>query len=897
MKNNRKIRKWVLQNKWVIGGFLLPFALECIIVGIAFFFLHMGVVASDCFEQYIPFFSVYYDKLKEGSSIFYSWNGSMGFDFWNVFCYYLVSPFNLLILLFPKSCIIYVVNFLILFKTALCGGTFSWYLQKKVIGGNDKKQGNWFISLFGLLFAFSGFLLGYAWNVMWLDSIVLFPLLMSAMDDLIQKKKGNCYCLILAATILVNYFMGYLICIYIFLSFFTYEWKGWKNFFESFVRIGVYSVLGVGISAIVLLPSFLGLTNTAISSESLPEVSLYGNFGTVLSTLGSFSLPIGISFDRERANLYIGEFALLLVFIYLTCNKIRRREKIQKLILIGILIFSCNFKPLNFVWHGFHEQSGIPNRFSFIIIFLMLEMAYEAWIRRIEISQKEMKIALSGYCISMIVIMILGIVAGEAWYLFILNIIIGLLYGRWFFRHRQTLLHIKRLQFFIITETIIMYIIAMFNCLGTIMSSYGEQIPDFDRLSEHIEESAYREKMDATTNLVELQWEELIQNLQLEEISVDFVEQVYELLTNIGHLSIMNEASVYGLHSMTLFNTFNNSNLSEFYKMTGGEGSSNYVGYFGENSFMDMLLGVKYYYNRDRIVNSFAYTLVDTTGNVDLYENQYALSLAYAIPYTLWREKTLLFSNPFQTMNQISKHVVGENVYSTRQFTLQEVNGCTIEKFTGTYGYFVEFVRGEAKITLSYKAKEEENLVLQLCNQEMYLAEIFVNEKSIVKGELHREIVDLGILQPEDEVKVILTFSKGYDKAGMYLYAAALKQDVMVDVYESLVDEQMNVTSFEEDCITGTIHILENETNDTTPVLITIPYKNGWNFYVDGESVEVDTENLWGGAFPILELTSGEHEIVCSYETPMFYIGLWVSIVSLILYVIQYATQRKMEKY
>ena len=515
----------------------------------------------------------------------------------------------------------------------------------------------------------------------------------------------------------------------------------------------------------------------------------------------------------------------------------------------------------------------------------MLEMAYEVWCKKEKIEEQEIKIGVGVYCIVMASIMVLTMISGDAWISFVIAIVIGLLFGKWFYKNRKTEHNMRKLIFVLIAETIVMYVIAMGNCLGTVMLHYGEQISDFEMLEEEFPDNAYREKMDATTNLVELQWEEFIQNLQMEDLSVEGLKYLYSFLTDSGHLSIMNEESVYGLHAMTLFNTFNNSNLSEFYKKIGGEGSSNYVGYFGENSFMDMLLGVKYYYNRSGKPNSFAYKFLKKVGDVSLYENQYALSLGYVIPESLWLEEKLLFQNPFQTMNQMSQNIVGEDVYSMRKFTLEEVNGCSIENFTGTYGYFTEFDRGKAQVLLSYEAKEEENLVIQLCNQEMYLAEIFVNGQSIVKGEIHRQVVDLGMLQENDTVKIVINFSKEYDKAGMYLYAGAFYQDVMCQVYEQLVEEQMNVTSFEEDCITGTIHILKSE--DKKPVLLTIPYKSGWNFYVDGELIEIQEDHLWGGVFPVLELASGEHEIVCSYVSPMFHLGLYISIISFGAYAIQ----------
>ena len=34
---------------------------------------------------------------------------------------------------------------------------------------------------------------------------------------------------------------------------------------------------------------------------------------------------------------------------------------------------------LNFIWHGFHDQYGIPNRFSFLFGFVLLYMLWEVF--------------------------------------------------------------------------------------------------------------------------------------------------------------------------------------------------------------------------------------------------------------------------------------------------------------------------------------------------------------------------------------------------------------------------------------------------------------------------------------------------------------------------------------
>lgn len=44
-------------------------------------------------------------------------------------------------------------------------------------------------------------------------------------------------------------------------------------------------------------------------------------------------------------------------------------------------MMSFNNILLNYIWHGFHDQYGIPNRFSFLFIFVLLTMGYEAVIK------------------------------------------------------------------------------------------------------------------------------------------------------------------------------------------------------------------------------------------------------------------------------------------------------------------------------------------------------------------------------------------------------------------------------------------------------------------------------------------------------------------------------------
>ena len=65
---------------------------------------------TDLYHQYAPFFSEFQYKLQHGGSLFYSWNIGLGVNFTAIYAYYLASPLNWFVLLFPKRFVINIVS-------------------------------------------------------------------------------------------------------------------------------------------------------------------------------------------------------------------------------------------------------------------------------------------------------------------------------------------------------------------------------------------------------------------------------------------------------------------------------------------------------------------------------------------------------------------------------------------------------------------------------------------------------------------------------------------------------------------------------------------------------------------------------------------------------------------
>ena len=122
-------------------------------------------------------------------------------------------------------------------------------------------------------------------------------------------------------------------------------------------------------AAIVLLPAYFGIMQTSSAKMDFPKELWYGTFGDLFSRHFLGTKPITMSVDDGKINLYCGILTLLLTLVYLFSKEIKRSVRIRRLLLLIFLLFSFNMPVLGYIWHGFHNQYGIPNRFAYVYIF------------------------------------------------------------------------------------------------------------------------------------------------------------------------------------------------------------------------------------------------------------------------------------------------------------------------------------------------------------------------------------------------------------------------------------------------------------------------------------------------------------------------------------------------
>lgn len=342
---------------------------------------YLGV---DGLQQYLPFFAELYKKLHSGESLFYSWNGGLGYDFWSVFSYYLMSPWNICILFFGEDNLNEAVTLLVVLKTGLAGVSMSTVLfYERYQNRKKEKNVEWTVlgvlaAAFGIMYALSNYVMGYHVNLMWMDAVIYLPWLSYMLKQLVTKKKYMGYTVLLALTICANYYIGIAVCVYAVLFYLT-MCIAYGNFKTSVLTFVGCSLLGGVLSGIVLVPAVFQILNTKAAS-TLSEAD-FGMLGDVISLLKQM-LPgtkaVITTADMSLANIYCGSLALLFGGMFFVLPRITKREKLGYGILLLILVCSFLFGVVNLVFHGMHSGYGFPNRHAFLYCYSLLWMGYQA---------------------------------------------------------------------------------------------------------------------------------------------------------------------------------------------------------------------------------------------------------------------------------------------------------------------------------------------------------------------------------------------------------------------------------------------------------------------------------------------------------------------------------------
>ncbi len=342
------------------------------------------VLVLDLNGQYVWFFEALRDFVYGDGDLLYTFSRALGGEFLGIYAYYLASPLSFLVCLFPKDRMLEALLVLFMLKASLCGVTFGYYMHKTL-----QKLNRISVLIFSSCYALCGYAVIMQDNTMWIDALIWLPLITLGIESVIKYGKFKLYTVSLAVALFSNYYIGWMLCIYCLIYFFLYYFAHAEDhrnnpfcekyhFIRSLLRMAFYSLIALGIAAIILLGAFYSLnfgktTFTNPSWEVALKFDLIEFLYKLLPSSYDTLRPKGIPF------VYSGVLTLLLIPAYFLSKRFSMRQKIFSGIFILVMILSFSVNVVDLVWHGFQNPNWLNHRYSFILSFYLCVLACRAF--------------------------------------------------------------------------------------------------------------------------------------------------------------------------------------------------------------------------------------------------------------------------------------------------------------------------------------------------------------------------------------------------------------------------------------------------------------------------------------------------------------------------------------
>lgn len=787
-----------------------------------------SALVIDGVHQYLGFYEELQTQLGKGLGWTFSGH-AMGYNFFSLFSYYLCSPFNLLVLLLMQF--LYVneaVTIAVLLKIGLTGVCMAWYVEKKY-------PGKLHIAVCaGCMYALSNYILGYYSNLMWLDCVMIVPLLVWSLEELVRNGRWKMYTAVLAYGILTNYYMGFMLCVFSVLYFLA-VWIGADHMkvIRSGIRFAGASFLAGGLAGIILLPAVSAVAGTPAAKQAgLPTgTDVYGSLWEQLNRMLLDSFPYATSGDQSSVNLYCGCAAIFFVVLFFLNREIRWRRKLAA---GGLLVFyfaGFHIPVLNLLLHGLHRPVGLPNRFAFLFIFLLIRAGAEGWAETEQMGRKAFAV---GTATAILFCAVIGVWTGN-------------------------------LKVLGSAGLILLY----FSLLAEVTGFYrvnGSEDPEKPKI--------------CGSDSLRKNWTVLLCLFLLAEIGLHgiasicntgsagrtrYVESGEELKqvmamksdrdsyrADIVNPILRNEELLFGLNGVSMFSSTNTAAMQTWMEKMGFETGANRFQYNGSTEVMDMLLGVKYVACRNNIGMDTPYARTYHGRHFDLYENVRALPAAYLVDDGI-RDFSLNGRNPFEVQNELLGSMGYGNVFQMQDVAAPEFQPKAIETAFeiplkgGEHGYL--WISGTEPSTVNVDGRMQQY------------------------DDWNNRLLDLGYSRQDRIVSVKVT--KHITKALL----GTVTQEKLDQIYRNLSQNTLQMQDR-----TGQIRA------DRDGVLF-FPcfYDRGIRILVDGRPADtLDLKGMLG-----VPVTAGTHRVVFAYEVPGLKTGAACSAVCLAVLLILPGKRRK----
>lgn len=556
-------------------------------------------LTEDLKYQYIDFFTWFRHVLTGEANVFYSFAQGMGSNTWGLYSYYLASPFNLIILLFDEAHLTLAIYVIVALKLACMNTAMAWYLRRRFT-----LQRTWALAL-ALCYTWSTWTATNLRNPLWLDALILLPLMAWSCRQLLRTGRFIGLSLLVAADVITCWYMAYITllfcCLFVLFELAVMIYDDEVRPARSWiagraVRFTVAILLGLGLSAWTFVPTVLAMMGGGAKTA-------VGMFQTYPTALIRGFLPFAWNIDHAP-QFYTGLIPLVLAISMLFEKRIDKRLRALTLVFAGFLVVSSVLGPLMYVWCGFRQPNGFYCRIAFLLSFLEIWAAAFLLMRRAACRAEGSNTRTVSWT-----------EAGG--------------------RSACAAPIARKLAPF---GTLVLVLADLgFNahvCWNQLYINYPQDTHD-----------TYVN--DADTQVRELK-----------QLDADAFYRVDKTYNRAG--AAFNEGISHGFNQLSTYSSANNPQAVAFLNSLGysseGEFSSVYA---APNLVMDSLLGVRYIGTWSKPVASTETTLPHSNVTSPVYYNPHALSLGYPCANGTNSESTLQGDDPFERQNALFAELTG----------------------------------------------------------------------------------------------------------------------------------------------------------------------------------------------------------------------------------------------
>ena len=799
----------------------------------------------DNMQQVAPLYAHLWDWMHGKASLWFDWYTGFGTNVsMSISAFSMLSPFNLLLYLFPRTLILESISILTLVKMIFMAVAMYAYINKKYnsLSYNMKVA-------FSLMYTFCGYTVLYgSCFTPWMDIVALFPLLMLAYENMMQTGKKLFYIIMVAIIFIINYYLGAMSLVYIFLISGAYVLLMSKKekIKEHAWNLGIGTVAGLGLSCFVLVPVMMQLSGSQRGGSGQGIVSQY--IGWIKSAIISDGQMA--AFQRWMM-LYGMAFAAAVIIMGLKKFKEEKNTIRYMISLLLISLLPIVVEGINLMWH-FGSYNGYTLRNGYIVAFTLITVAAYFAQRMFEEVTADKK---------QLVKQLVIFVAAAAVYAVIYNIIpsndiilaafilfIAIFIAAFIFYNKK----LKKDGIGFDFNTIIA-IVAIEVFIGA-YSLIGP--PKFYEYEPY-------------------QYGDYVQAANEVKDSLDIEESVTERIVNPDISLNANYPLILRRSAMSSFTAALQSDTQSYSKKFG------YSKYFlwlldsGGTVFTNSLFHVTQAVNVNEL-DSQMYTAVRSDGDYTLYDANYKLPFAMSVNKNITRQD---FSGNWEDLHNIfykaltndTQDIVNGMSYTKKESSvIREYN----VRADGKQAVYINIVDVNNRNTDANASWLISSMHIYVNGEEVLVPTLGDVKNTAYFTDYNNNLVYLGTFENEN-----FTIRVEYDDPWYLKVSEVSFAGLDMDKMQSLVDKHADdycETSYTSDSLTVKL----NGSGVNNMALIPVVYSDNWNVKVNGKKVKAKSVC---GLFTGVDIHAGENVIEMTFEPKGKKAGMLISLATLIM--------------